>query len=188
MEPVFNLPYGEFKVANYLNENIDGISVFVPSSRQEKGIDLLLYRYSKGKRTTTTIQVKQSRAYYPPKPKRPTTKRYPYYLWFNRFLPQDNADWFILVGTYAKHPENPETDTKSRIEWEEIMLAFTYDEMVDFLKRVKQKRNRDKDDQMFGFGFDEKQNIDQTRGCDKPISMNDFLIENRLDDILRSFR
>lgn len=34
------------------------------------------------------------------------TTGFPYYLWFNRFPIQQNANWYILVGIYAKHPDN----------------------------------------------------------------------------------
>lgn len=43
MQPVFTLQYGEFAVADYLSKSIKEASVFIPSSAQEKGIDLLLY-------------------------------------------------------------------------------------------------------------------------------------------------
>ncbi len=46
MQPVFTLQYGEFAVADYLSKNIKEASVFIPSSAQEKGIDLLLYKFS----------------------------------------------------------------------------------------------------------------------------------------------
>lgn len=46
MEPIFTKQYGEFAVADFLSKNIKGASVFVPASAQEKGIDLLLYKYA----------------------------------------------------------------------------------------------------------------------------------------------
>ena len=96
MQPVFTLQYGEFAVADYLSKNIKEASVFIPSSAQEKGIDLLLYKFSNGVNLINTIQVKMSRAYYN------VSSKYQSTLWYNRFEPQDNADWFILVGIYAK--------------------------------------------------------------------------------------
>lgn len=99
MQPIFTLQYGEFAVADYLSNHIRNASVFIPSSAQEKGIDLLLYRFDNGMNLINTIQVKTSRTYYNKNPKYQGT------LWFNRFEPQDNADWFILVGIYADFPE-----------------------------------------------------------------------------------
>ena len=48
MEPIFTLQYGEFAVADYLSKNIKDVSVFIPASAQEKGIDLLLYKFCNG--------------------------------------------------------------------------------------------------------------------------------------------
>lgn len=45
MQPIFTMQYGEFAVADYLSKKIKNVSVFIPASAQEKGIDLLLYRY-----------------------------------------------------------------------------------------------------------------------------------------------
>ena len=64
MQPMFTMQYGEFAVADYLSKNIKDASVFIPSSAQEKGIDLLLYKFSNGVNLINTIQVKMSRAYY----------------------------------------------------------------------------------------------------------------------------
>lgn len=64
MEPIFTLQYGEFAVADYLSKNIKDASVFIPASAQEKGIDLLLYKFCNGVNLINTIQVKMSRTYY----------------------------------------------------------------------------------------------------------------------------
>jgi hypothetical protein len=180
MEPIFTMQYGEFAVADYLSKKIKA-SVFIPASAQEKGIDLLLYRYNNGKNETTTIQVKMSRTYY-----RKSSKNYPYYLWFNRFPIQDNANWYILVGIYAKHSSNVNAKAKS-ISWDTVMLAFNHDEMAVFMDLVKQKKDSTKPDKMFGFGFDDLKKIYQTRGCSKDKDMSCYLIENRLKDIQNSF-
>lgn len=183
MEPIFTMQYAEFKVADYLSKKIKGASVFVPASAQEKGIDLLLYRYNDGRNTTNTIQVKMSRTYYSEK----VDVKYPYYLWFNRFSVQKNADWYILVGIYAQRPNNVETKAKNTI-WDTIMLAFTNEEMHKFMSEVKQKKNPSRDDKMFGFGFDDHKNIYQTRGFAEHRDMTRYLIENRLEDIRNSFK
>ena len=104
MQPIFTMQYGEFAVADYLSKKIKGVSVFIPASAQEKGIDLLLYRHDHGVNKSNAIQLKMSRTYYNEK----KDSGFPYYLWFNRFLIQPNASWYILVGIYAKHPDNAE--------------------------------------------------------------------------------
>lgn len=73
MQPMFTMQYGEFAVADYLSKNIKDASVFIPSSAQEKGIDLLLYKFSNGVNLINTIQVKMSRAYYYPNKKYQST-------------------------------------------------------------------------------------------------------------------
>lgn len=60
MQAIFTMQYGEFAVADYLSKEIKEASVFIPSSSQEKGIDLLLYKFSNGVNTVNTIQVKMS--------------------------------------------------------------------------------------------------------------------------------
>ncbi len=146
-----------------------------------KGIDLLLYRYDNGCNKTNTIQVKMSRTYYNDK----EDFGYPFYLWFNRFPVQQNANWYILVGIYAKHSDEPNAGVKSTT-WDTIMLAFTNKEMSLFMSEVKQKKDPTKDDRMFGFGFDSSKAIYQTRGFREIRDMSQYLIENRLDEIRNS--
>lgn len=181
MEPIFTMQYGEFAVADYLSKNIKGASVFVPASAQEKGIDLLLYKYANGVNTTNTIQVKMSRAYYDVNPK------YQGILWFNRFKVPKNANWFILVGIYADFSNDAENAKSKDTKWNTIMLAFTNKEMQRFMDEVKLKGNPDKDDKMFGFGFIGKSVINQTRGYSEERDMTKYLIENRIAEIENSF-
>lgn len=42
MLPIFTMQYGEFMVADYLSQKLKQISVFIPASAQEKGIDILI--------------------------------------------------------------------------------------------------------------------------------------------------
>ena len=183
MEPIFTMQYGEFAVADYLAKKIKNSSVFIPASAQEKGIDLLLYRHKNGKNTTNTIQVKMSRTYNIER----TNKKLPYLLWFNRFSVQENANWYVLVGIYAKLPDDVEAKVKSA-SWDTIMLAFTNEEMSKFMSEVKQNKNPLKDDKMFCFSFDDDKNIYQTRGYVEHRDMSKYLIENRLEQISNSFK
>ena len=99
----------------------------------------MLYRYDDGCNKTNTIQVKMSRTYYNDK----EDSGYPFYLWFNRFPVQQNANWYILVGIYAKHSDEPNAGVKSTT-WDTIMLAFTNKEMSLFMSEVKQKKTQQK--------------------------------------------
>ena len=183
MEPIFTIQYGEFAVVDYLSKKVKDSSVFIPASAQEKGIDLLLYRHVNGCNTTNTIQVKMSRTYYNDK----LYNGYPYYLWFNRYAVQRNANWYVLVGIYAKRPSEFETAKAKSTSWDTLMLAFTNKEMAKFMNEVKLKKDPDKDDKMFAFGFDDEKHIFQTRGCPADRDMSAFLIENRIDEIRNSF-
>lgn len=183
MQPIFTMQYGEFAVADYLSKKIKGVSVFIPASAQEKGIDLLLYRHDHGVNKSNAIQVKMSRTYYNEK----KDSGFPYYLWFNRFLIRPNASWYILVGIYAKRPDNAEKAKAYSPFWDTIMLAFTNKEMSLFMSEVKQKMDPTKDDKMFGFGFDDTKTIHQTRGYTELRDMSNYLIENRLEEIRNSF-
>lgn len=183
MQPVFTMQYGEFAVADYLSKRLKGASIFIPASAQEKGIDLLLYRHDNGCNKSNTIQVKMSRTYYSEQ----ANATYPYYLWFNRFPIQQNANWYILVGIYAKHPDDKSKGRAKSTVWDTIMLAFTNKEMALFMSEVKQKKDPTKDDRMFGFGFDSSKTIYQTRGYAEIRDMSHYLIENRFEEISNSF-
>lgn len=183
MQPVFTMQYAEFAVADYLSKKVKNVSVFIPASAQKKGIDLLLYRYDRGCNKTNAVQVKMSRTYYSEK----AETAYPYYLWFNRFNIQPNANWYVLVGIYAKHPDDKMNARAKSTVWDTIMLAFTNKEMALFMSEVKQRKDPEKDDKMFGFAFDDSRTIYQTRGCAENRDMSRFLIENRLEEISHSF-
>ena len=58
-------------------------------------------------------------------------KKYSHSLWFIRFKPQPNADFFMLTGTYAPSPNSFETRI-ANIQWKNIMLAFTFQEIKRF--------------------------------------------------------
>ncbi len=166
-------------VADYFSKEIDNCSVFIPSSVQQKGIDLLLYKYSNGVSNVVTIQVKMSRTYYDK-----NRKDYEYKLWFNRYDVPDNADWNILVGIYPEMVNTKNVGQKTK--WSTIMLAFKKGEMKTFMSQIRQKRDPTKLDKMFGFGFNDKSAIYQTRGCftDKDVSC--YLIDKRINDIKKA--
>lgn len=75
--------------------------------------------------------------------------KYQSMLWYNRFEPQDNADWFILVGIYANCPKDVNASIKA-FEWDTIMLAFKNKEMKQFMDEVRLKTDIERKDKMFG--------------------------------------
>ena len=68
------------------------------------------------------------------------------------------------------------------------MWAFNNKEMKQFMAEVRLKTNAEKQDKMFGFGFNGKEEIMQTRGYYKERDMKCYLIENRIKEIANSFR
>jgi hypothetical protein len=183
MDPVFTLPYTEFCIANYLNEKFkskDGYSIYVPLSRQEKGVDLILAKRQGTDCSSISIQVKASRTYSPKPPKNKKIIRHIYYTWFNRYKIPEEADFFTLVGIYPPE-ENRTLKTRCHSWWSSIVLLFTQKEMKSFMSDVKTKKG--KDDKMFGFGFDEPTEIYQTRGIQtgQEKNMTDYLIDKRLN-------
>ena len=188
MNPIFTVPYSEYIVAQKLKAELK-CSVFIPMSAQEKGIDLLFYKFEDGKNKILTVQVKNSRSYVEKE-----GDIICHGLWFNRFEPQDNADWFILVGLYPSLQQD--TEYKGKINWGEIFLAFTYSEMKEFMVNLTQKKNNSKPDKMFCFRFRKNDNkeliIEQTRGyhengIDKR-DMSKYLLEKRIEEIKRSLK
>ncbi len=182
MDPVFTLQWPEFLLANRIQKFLpksEGFSVFIPASRQEKGIDLAVIRKTtRGKAHVITIQIKASRTYTPEPPKRDTTQRYRFYTWFNRFEVPEEADFFLLFGMYAPDPAKT---TKVGADWyKDCTLLFTFQEMRDFMSSCLTVGG--KHDKMFGFGFDDEKKVVQTRG-DKNRQFKDFtsyLLANRI--------
>lgn len=179
MQPIFTMQYGEYVVADYLRKHLKNVSVFIPTSSQEKGIDLLMYKFTKNTHKALTVQVKMSRTYTNDK------KEMPYGLWFNRFDTHENADWFMLVGIYCI---NKKILKASNTKWGTIILAFKNKEMNKFLNKVRQKKDNSKLDKMFGLRFDDNKNIVLSRGSQKLKDMSKYRIENRIDEIVKNFK
>lgn len=182
MQPVFTLQYAEYMVAEKLNDIFKKYSVFIPLSSQEKGIDMMLYNREAAGNKSVTIQVKSSRVYFGEK-----SSDFKNYLWMNRFEPQKNADLFMLTGIYPKYPDEIHKTNCNSVKWNKIILVFTYEEIVDFLSNIRLKRNPEKLDNMFAFGFDDPNVIYLTRGNLKNEDYSNFLIENRIDTIKNMF-
>lgn len=182
MDPVFTLQWPEFLMANRLQKLLpksEGFSVLVPTSRQEKGIDLAVIRKrTNNESRVVTIQIKASRTYMPEPPKRETTQHFRFRTWFNRFEVPEEADFFLLFGMYAPDPRKT---TKVGPDWyKDCTLLFTLPEMKDFMSSCLTVGGRH--DRMFGFGFDDEKKIIQTRG-DKDRQYKEFtsyLLGNRI--------
>ena len=183
MEPVFTLPYPEFCVAQRLHRLLPasaGYATYVPVSRQQPGVDLIVVRQRRNRTTAATIQVKSSRIYSRRGHSRRATS-FRYEIWFNNFVCPEQADFFCLVALY------PAIDARQQRElgtwWAPQILLFSQGEMRKFLASVKTVGG--KRDRMFGFGFDHPDTVYQTRG-DRLRRFLDFsrhIIERRTTDL-----
>jgi hypothetical protein len=184
MEPIIVLPYSEYLAGNLLSHHFKknvGYSIFVPASRQERGVDLLLTHRGDNFLKCASFQVKFSRTYSLVPPKRAGTTRFSYYTWFNTFQVPTEADFFLLVGIYP--PEELGRKKVGLSWWKSVVLMFTQAEMRSFMALVKTRGG--KPDKMFGFGFDSAKRIILTRG-DQHRTMKDyssFLLQSRIDEV-----
>jgi hypothetical protein len=173
MEAIFTLPYSEYVVAEKLNRIFKKTaSVYIPTSRQQKGIDLIINKNSTN--IIARVQIKASRSY------KEENKKYSNYLWFNNFegrYKEGNADFYILFGLYPLPSFKKDVD--SECYWRSVFLCFNEKEMFKFLKGAKTKREG-KRDTFFGFGFDSAKKIYATR-YEKETDVSGFLLENKID-------
>jgi len=183
MDPVITLPFSENLVINELEKKFnkrDGYSILIPSTRQQKGFDLLLYN-SKSKKSLT-IQVKGSRTYNPAPPKNNKAIKYKNYTWFSKFkIEKGLADFYVLFGLFITNPTSQEKSRSvKRNDWyDHILMIFTEGEMIEFLGNLKLK-TQDKADTKFSFGFSDKKRIVLTRGTRAHIDYSDKLFHKRI--------
>lgn len=163
MDPVFTLQWPEYVVCEHLRRlcpKSEGFSVYIPVSRQEKGVDIALLKRGIGIRETITIQVKASRTYSSTPAKRKNITRYRYYTWFKRFTPSPDADYFALLGFF---PRNTAQTTNITPTWyNDCTLLLSYSEMSELIEECRTVRGTS--DSMFGFGFDDLSSVIYTRG------------------------
>jgi hypothetical protein len=183
MNPIFTLPYSEFCVAQRLSEifhSKEGYSVYVPLSRQEKGIDLILARRFKNKNKLITIQVKSSRTY-DKKTGKSKNPKFNFDTFFNPFDVPDAADFIFLVATYS--PDSAKKSRSSSSVWSHVILVFSNKEMNKFINSLKTTKsgNRDK----FSFSFDDDTKIFLTRGRKsvRPKNYSGHLLANQKEEI-----
>jgi len=192
MDPILILPFSENMVVNELERKFpkrDGYSILIPSTRQQKGFDIVLF--NKKTNRCLTIQIKGSRTYNRTLPKRKSKKeKFKNYTWFNKFNIQKGlADYYILFGLFITNPTN-EIDAKriKKTDWyDHILLMFSEAEMIGFLEGLKQKRE-DKPDTSFSFGFNDKKRIIQTRGSREPIDFSKKIFSNRITDLKKELK
>lgn len=189
MEGIFTLPYSEYEAINKLQKKLtksNGNSFYIPTSRQQKGIDFILHNSKNNK--FLRFQVKSSRSYVHTPKKLNSGKikeiKYKYNFWFNNFIERyedDNADYYILFGLYPVYQQGANIKSRATF-WKSIILCLSEKEMIKILEKVKTKKEKNID-KFFGFGFNEEKKIFGTRGFEKEIDLSEYLLENKLDEL-----
>jgi hypothetical protein len=187
MEPIFSLPYSEFCVAQQLARLLPakkGYSLYLPLSRQQPGIDLLIARRSNRTVRVASIQVKSSRTYFKAKLTTRTKNSFRCGTRFNNFECPSGADFFCLVWLYPA--EDKAQRRKFGTWWAPQILLFSHSEMREFLKSVRTVGG--KRDPFLGFSFDQPGEAVQTRGDSKRLfrDFSKYLLSKRRGK-LRSF-
>jgi len=187
VDPISTIPYPEFCVAQRLAKLLPaklGYSLFVPASRQQRGVDLILAKRGRSGTKVATIQVKASRTYMHTRSRAPRDGTFRYHTWFNTFECPPEADFFCLVALY------PAVDSAQRRDmgawWAPQVMLFTQAEMRRFLKSVRTVAGHP--DKMFGFAFNDPTEAVQVRGDSKRQSKDfgRYLLDGRVS-ILRRF-
>ena len=186
MDTVFSLSYPEYCVSTLLQDSFprkEGFSVFIPLSRQEPGIDVVLMHRNRLQTKAATIQIKASRTYEGWDSDTAKNRRFRYYTWFNTFAVSNRADWYLLVGIW---PPRGGRTKKVGFRWQHMVLAFTRNEMTRFLKTIKTRGGNP--DSMFEFAFDEPTRVFQGRGDPRRRfrEYSHWLFQNRIAEIQRS--
>ncbi|MDO8563672.1 MAG: hypothetical protein Q7R87_01550 [Nanoarchaeota archaeon] len=182
MEPIFTLPYPEYAIAEYLSKQFkqkDGYSILIPTSRQQKGFDLVILNLKSGK--SIKIQVKASRTWTGEFSKRKSKYRnFNHYTRFKVFdIDEGMSDYYLLHGLYPIIS----SEGVAKNSYSEIILALDESEMIKFLSDIKQKSG--KSDSYFGFGFDNDQEVYLTRGFigETPPPLSQHLLKNKMGEM-----
>ena len=165
------IDYGEQLVADNLlwilknkNNEFKDYSIYVPISRQQKGIDLILFKNGCSK--VATIQVKSSRSYVGDKDK--DSKERINYLWLNTFSIREEAmaDFYIIVGNYYSSKQKLDQNSGcvfNLVDYKSLILVYTADEMKEELIRLKQVKTESQN-RFFSFRFRDETDVELDRG------------------------
>ncbi|MES2500392.1 MAG: hypothetical protein V4570_07645 [Pseudomonadota bacterium] len=190
MDGFFNLPYSEFEVISSLQKEFkksDGYSVYIPVSRQQKGIDFIVHNCKTNK--ILRFQVKSSRAHiHETRELKDGSIKKPefrYNFWFNNFIDKHEkgfCDYYILFGLYPIYTS--ENNIKENF-WNKIVLCYSDDEMFDLLTKIKTKREK-KADKFFSYGFNFGNSIFNKRGISEVTDASEHLLKNKISKIKKT--
>ncbi len=187
MEPVFTLPYSEYETILLLQKHLtkkDGYAFFVPTSRQQKGIDFIIHN-TRTKRVLS-VQVKSSRSWQNNQLDiNKSPKQYYHNLFFRNYinsLKDGLADIFILFGLYPVYYPDKNIKSKASV-WKNVLLIFDKNEMYNILKQVKTKKGNP--DPFFYISFNNLSDIVVTRGFKEHFELTDYLLDNQISLLKR---
>ena len=184
MEAIFSLPYPEFAIATILQKNFkkkDGFSIQIPLSRQQKGLDLLVYNQKSKK--AISIQVKSSRNY-----KQKEGAEFQYCSWFRKFeYTKGLNDYYVFFILYEKNLKKRLDRVKPNKWWWDKILIFNDKEMKHILDNIRTKKGSP--EHFFAIGFNEgSKGVFITRGFPVPRKVTGNLIEKKKLEILKKLR
>ena len=148
----------------------DGYGFYIPTSRQQKGIDFLIINHKSNK--NLKVQVKSSRSF---------QGNGTISFWFNNFIKKygsGNSDLYVLYGLYPNLKKGEKVTSKNKA-WDSILLCFTEKEMFELLRRVRTKKEG-KIDKFFGIKFNAVNEISTERGFAEQKNLTAHLIKNYL--------
>ena len=187
MDPVFTLPYSEYAVVDLFAKLLpkkDGFSIYVPVSRQEKGVDFLVHNSHHNK--SLRFQVKSSRSYVNSDKCSLDKGNFKYTLWFNNFVNRysaKEADYYILFGLYPNYSVDTRIAAKNTF-WCPIILCFPDCQMETLLTSVLTKKEK-KPDRFFYIGFDTPDCVYGTRGFpNNRRNLSDYLLDKQAPGII----
>ena len=192
MEPIFALPYAEYVIATLLQKHLkkkEGYSVQIPLSRQQKGIDLLVYNQKTKK--AVSIQIKSSRSWQRKPVKRKNVQKFRHGSWFSKFdCKKGIADFyvfFILCPTGKLSGKRLDKTKASKKWWNYKVIIFKDKEMRALLRKIRTKKG--KPESFFGFGFnDGSKDIYVTRGLKRPTQYTSYLFEHKFREIKKALK
>lgn len=179
MENIFSLNYPEYATINRISKIFKKAeySVFIPVSRQQKGVDFIIQN-NKHPNQTVRFQVKSSKVYPENNPKPFKNKFYdqtltPNNLFYSRGYKKGDSDYYLFFGIYPFHPKHTTKKSRKLSVWKEILLCFDEKFLLD---------NIDKTELFlyFHFNLDEKgkaSNVFATRGFKNDKNITDYLID-----------
>ena len=180
MEAIFSLPYSEYQTIENVSwclPKSEGYGIFIPTSRQQVGVDFVILRGSR----TLRAQVKSSRHF--EWASSPTLR-----FWYKNFLDSyrpGRTDVFFLFGLYPIFAQGQKVSDR-QAHWRDLILVFSDAEMGRILRRTA-------DDRFFQFGLDpvgprRVPKVVGTRGGVRDRDLTPHLLDKRVTWLRRQFR